>query len=61
MLSTQNMLLQLHAAHIHHKPDDGHILLHEVMEMHNLPVKLAQMHYQSHTFESLRSPFLTDL
>lgn len=54
MPSTQTML-QLHAAHIHHKLDDAGILLHEAMEMHNLPKKLVRMHYPSHTFKSLRS------
>ena len=55
MLNTQTMLLWVHAAHIHQKLDDAGILLHEVMEMHNLPLNLVQMHYPSHTFESLRS------
>jgi len=54
MPSTQTML-QLHAAHIHHKLDDAGILLHEAMEMHNLPIKLVWMHYPSYTFQSLRS------
>ena len=47
MSSTQTMLLTLHAAHIRHKVDDAGILLHEVMEMNNLPLKLVQMHYPS--------------
>lgn len=55
MLNTQSMLLQLHTAHIRHKLDDAGILLCEVMEMHNLPLKLVQMCYPSHTFQSLRS------
>jgi hypothetical protein len=47
--------IQLHAAHIHHKLDDAGILLHEVMEVRNLPLKLVQIHYPSHTFQSQKS------